>query len=76
MSISADTTNCNVTQNRWVAVFLKDTKKYFDEVEAQTWNHQTVFCIVYLTKIHLLNENEYSVTLLVNFRMALLLTWL
>jgi hypothetical protein len=32
-----------------LTVFLKE--KYFDEVEAQTWNHQTFFCIVYLTKI-------------------------
>jgi hypothetical protein len=36
-----------------LAVFLKDTNKYFDEVEAQTWYHQTVFCIVYLTKIQI-----------------------
>ena len=34
-----------------VAFFLKDTNKYFEKVEAQTWYHQTVFCIVYLTKI-------------------------
>ena len=34
-----------------VAVFLKDTEKYYDEVETQALNHQTVFCIVYLTKI-------------------------
>ena len=35
--------------------FKGHKKKYFDEVEAQTWNHQTVFCIVYLTKIQARN---------------------
>jgi hypothetical protein len=39
-----------------VAVFLKDTGKYFDEVEAQTWNHQTVFA----TKIlHQNSETQF-----------------
>jgi hypothetical protein len=36
------------------AVFLKDTKKHFDGVEAKTWYHQTFFCILYLTKIKIL----------------------
>lgn len=53
--------------------FLKDTKKYFGEVEAQTWYHQTAFCIVYLTKIQ--TTDFFLVFLRINYCMFCFLRW-